>query len=129
MNLQKKKPLLFLGAGASVDAGLLTTRQITDHFINFSKYSSRPTAKLIEKLFTILQEELAYSFGVDTSYIDFETILGVLIDGIDGRNTFSKKHLLKILKDSGLGDLNLERIIRDITLYIQGLSLPIKEVD
>lgn len=129
MNSQNKKPLLFLGAGASVDAGLLTTQQITNHLKNFSRYSIRPTAKLIEKLFRVLQEELAYSLGVNIDYIDFETILGVLIDGSEGRNIYSKKHLLATLIESGLGDLDLDRIIQAITLYIQGLCLRTIDVE
>lgn len=127
MNSQKRKPLLFLGAGASVDAGLPSAAMVTRHFENFSTHTCRSDATRIENLFRLVQVEIASQMGVSASSVDYEAIFGALLDAAEGRNLFSTKKLSELFH-THFGQVDLQRLVRDYVLYIRGLFLPIRDV-
>ncbi len=127
MNSQKRKPLLFLGAGASVDAGLTNAAMVTRHFEKFSAHTCRSDATRIENLFRLVQVEIASQMGVSASSVDYEAVLGALLDAAEGRNLFSTKKLSELFH-THFGQVDLQRLVRDYVLYIRGLFLPIRDV-
>lgn len=119
--------MLFLGAGASVDAGLPNAAMVTRHFEDFSGHTCRSDATLAENLFRLVQVEIASQMGVSASSVDYEAVLGALLDAAEGRNLFSTKKLSELLH-THFGQVDLQRIVRDYVLYIRGLFLPIRDV-
>ncbi|HWR21567.1 MAG TPA: SIR2 family protein, partial [Verrucomicrobiae bacterium] len=127
MNSQKRKLLLFLGAGASVDAGLPSAAMVTRHFESFSTHTCSSSAVLVENLFRLVQVEIASQMGVSASSVDYEAVLGALLDAAEGRNLFSTKKLSELVH-THFGQVDLQRLVRDYVLYIRGLFLPIRDV-
>lgn len=124
---QKKKPLLFLGAGASIEAGIPSAAAITRHFESFSSHTSRPNGLLIENLFRLVQVEIASQTGIPASNVDFEAVLGVLFEIAEGRNVLSAKRVSELIQ-SHFNQIDISRVIQDLTLYIRGLCLPLRDV-
>jgi hypothetical protein len=127
MELLHKPTFLFLGAGASVEAGLPSAAAITRHFETFSLHTSRPQAVLIENLFRVIQGEIASKTHIPASTVDFETVLGILLEAAEGRNILGTQRIAEFIHDH-FQEVDLRRLCEDLTLYIRGMCLPIREV-
>lgn len=122
-----EKVLLFLGAGASAEAGLPTTAMVTRHFETFAVKTSRPSAALVESVFRLVQVEVATAKGIAPSSVDFEDVLGILLDAAEGRDVVAAKNILRLL-EARFPRLKLDRLVRDLVLYVRGLFLPVRDV-
>jgi len=72
--------IFLFGAGASVDAGVPTSNEITDIMLNYGSYCPSRKGIAIENLLKYIQVKVANYFQVKASNVNFEYLLGNLIE-------------------------------------------------
>jgi uncharacterized protein YjaG (DUF416 family) len=78
---KRKNDIIFLfGAGASVEAGVHTSDKITDILVNYGSYCPSENSSAIENLSRYIQVKIADYLQVKASEVNFEYILGTLME-------------------------------------------------
>lgn len=80
----KTKVMCLLGAGSSADAGVPTAGTLTSTFAEFSRHFEDDGAILIENVFRTLQAHVGRIGNTPASTIDFEAVIGILVDVANG---------------------------------------------
>lgn len=104
---RKNDVIFLLGAGASVEAGVYTSNEITDTLVNYGSNCPSENSSAIENLLRYIQVKIADSLQVKASEVNFEYILGTLVE-------LSKKEEYSIVPFFGEGDIlvkKLEKVI------------------
>lgn len=79
--IKRKSDVIFLlGAGASVEAGVHTSNEITDILINYGSHCPSENSVAIENVLRHIQVIIADSLQVKASDVNFEYILGLLTE-------------------------------------------------
>jgi hypothetical protein len=91
------------GAGASAEADLPTTREATDVFLNYSTHCPSDDSHLVENLLRYIQVLIADYLSVRASEVNFEHILGALME-LEKRSEYPTAPLL------GEGDALVKRL-------------------
>lgn len=102
-NKIKSNIIFLLGAGASVEAGVLTSKKITDILINYGTYCPSENSTAIENLLKYIQVKIADYLQVRASEVNFEYILGTLAE-------LSRKEKYSIVPFLGEGDLLVKKL-------------------
>jgi SIR2-like domain len=124
-----KKMVVLLGAGSSIEAGVPSAKEVTAHLENLSSYTAWPKAPLVERIFRFLRKEIALESGTSIDDVDFELVMGALVDAGDRlRSPLVRKRIDDILSPNS-AQLDYGRLIRDLTLYLRGLFLSVGAVD
>ena len=102
--------IIFLfGAGASSEAGVFTSDKITDILVNYGSNCPNQNSTAIENLLKYIQVLIADFFQVKASEINFEYILGTLIE-------LSKKEEQPTVPFLGEGNLLIKKLEGVISL-------------
>ncbi|MGO9378645.1 MAG: hypothetical protein ACLP29_08840 [Dissulfurispiraceae bacterium] len=110
MNAEIYGNIIFLcGAGVSAEAGIFTSDKITDILINYGSYCPSKNSTFIENLLRYIQVRIADFYQVKASEINFEYLLGTLIE-------LSKKEEYPTIPFLGEGDLLIKKIEGSISL-------------
>jgi len=111
MKIAKRKSdiIFLLGAGASVEAGVHTSDEITDILINYGSYCPSENSTAIENLLRYIQVRIADYLQVKASEVNFEYILGTLIE-------LSKKEEYPIVPFLGEGDILVKKLEKVISI-------------
>jgi SIR2-like domain len=124
-----KKMVVLLGAGSSIEAGLPSAKEVTNHLENLSSYTAWPKASLVERIFRSLRKVIAVETGTSIDDVDFELVMGALVDAADGlRSPLVRKRIDEVLSPNS-APLDYGRLVRDLTLYLRGLFLSVGAVD
>ncbi len=99
----KSDVIFLLGAGASVEAGVHTTNEVTDILINYGSYCPSEHSTAIENLVKYIQVKIADYFQVRASEVNFEFILGTLLE-------LSQKEGYSIVPFLGDGDILINKL-------------------
>lgn len=108
-DISAKKVTFLFGAGASAEAGLPTTGEVTDALLNYSTYCPSDDSHLIENLLRYVQVLIADYLSVRASEVNFEHILGALME-LEKRREYPTAPLL------GEGDALVKRLENSIPL-------------
>jgi hypothetical protein len=95
--------IFLLGAGASVEAGVRTSNEITDILINYGSHCPSEHSTTIENLVKYIQVRIADYLQVRTSEVNFELILGTLLE-------LSKKEGYSIASFLGDEDILIKKL-------------------
>ena len=106
---RKSDVIFLLGAGASVDAGVHTSNEITDILINYGSHCPSENSTAIENLLRYIQVRIADYLQVKASEVNFEYILGTLIE-------LSKREEYPIVPFLGEGDILVKKLEEVIPL-------------
>lgn len=107
---KRKNDIIFLlGAGASVEAGVHTSNEITDILVNYGSYCPSENSSLIENLLRYIQVKIADYLQVKASEVNFEYILGTLME-------LSKKEEYSIVPFFGEGDILVKKLEKVISI-------------
>lgn len=107
---KRKNDIIFLfGAGASVEAGVHTSDKITDILVNYGSYCPSENSTAIENLLRYIQVRIADHLQVKASDINFEYILGTLME-------LSKKDEYSIVPFLGEGDILVKKLEKVISI-------------
>jgi hypothetical protein len=106
---RKSDVIFLLGAGASVEAGVHTSNEITDILINFGSYCPSENSTAIENLLKYIQVRIADYLQVKASEVNFEYILGTLLE-------LSRKEKYSIVPFLGDGDILIKKLEKVISI-------------
>ena len=107
---KRKNDIVFLfGAGASVEAGVHTSDKITDILVNYGSYCPSENSSAIENLLRYIQVRIADYLQVKASEVNFEYILGTLME-------LSKKEEYSIVPFLGEGDILVKKLEKIISI-------------
>ncbi len=107
---KRKSDVIFLfGAGASAEAGVHTSNEITDILVNYGSYCPSENSTAIENLLRYIQVRIADYLEVKASEVNFEYILGTLIE-------LSKRKEYPIVPFLGEGDTLVKKLEEVIPL-------------
>lgn len=107
---KRKNDIVFLfGAGASVEAGVHTSDKITDILVNYGSYCPSENSSAIENLLRYIQVRIADYLQVKASEVNFEYILGTLME-------LSKKEEYSIVPFLGEGDILVKKLEKVISI-------------
>src|SRR4030042_2280226 len=107
---KRKNDIIFLlGAGASVEAGVHTSDKITDILVNYGSYCPSENSSTIENLLRYIQVKIADYLQVKASEVNFEYILGTLME-------LSKKEEYSIVPFLGEGDILVKKLEKVISI-------------
>lgn len=110
MNRETKRNVIFLlGAGTSSEAGVYTTGKITDILVNYSSYCSSEESVAIENLLKYIQVRIADYMQVRASDINFEFVLGTLME-------LSKRQEYPVVPLLGDADLIVKKLEQKMPL-------------
>jgi hypothetical protein len=101
--------IFLLGAGASVEAGLPSSDEITRTLVEYGSHCPDPESTVIENLLRYVQVRIADYLEVRASDVNFEYVLGVLVE-LCSRQQYAVAPLL------GVGDDLVQRLERRIPL-------------
>ena len=83
----------------------------------------------MERIFRFLRKEIAAESGASIDDVDFELVMGALVDAGDRlRSPLVRKRIDDILSPNS-AQLDYGRLVRDLTLYLRGLFLSVGAVD
>lgn len=109
-NVKKENDVIFLfGAGASVEAGVHTSNEITDILVNYGSHCPSENSSQIENLLRYIQVKIADYLQVKASEVNFEYILGTLME-------LSKKEEYSIVPFLGEGDILVKKLEKVISI-------------
>jgi hypothetical protein len=106
---RKSDVIFLLGAGASVEAGVHTSNEITDILVNYGSYCPSENSSAIENLLRYIQVKIADYLQVKASDVNFEYILGTLME-------LSKKEEYSIVPFLGEGDSLVKKLEKVISV-------------
>lgn len=107
---KRKNDIIFLlGAGASVEAGVHTSNEVTNILVNYGSYCPSENSSLIENLLRYIQVKIADYLQVKASEVNFEYILGTLME-------LSKKEEYSIVPFLGEGDILVKKLEKVISI-------------
>lgn len=106
---RKNDVIFLLGAGASVEAGVHTSDKITDILVNYGSYCPSENSSAIENLLRYIQVKIADYLQVKASEVNFEYILGTLME-------LSKKEEYSIVPFLGEGDILVKKLEKVISI-------------
>ena len=110
MNAEMKRNVIFLlGAGASVEAGVCTSEKITEILVNYGSYCPSENSTAIENLLKYIQVKIADFLQVRASDVNFEYILGTLMELV-------KREEYPIVPLLGEGDTLVKKLEEKISL-------------
>ncbi len=126
MSIPAASPVIFLlGAGASVEAGVFTAADVTEVLLNYAEHCPTAGGTDIETLLRYVQVRIADFFRVRTADVNFEQILGALME-LSRRNDYPIVPLLgegdsligKVEQTTSLDDIisRLYALLRDLVL-------------
>ncbi len=104
-----RRAIFLLGAGASVEAGVCTGDQITSILVNYNSYCPSEHGAAIENLLRYIQVRIADYLGVAASEVNFEYILGALVE-------LSRRDEYPIVPFLGEGDNLVKKLERRVPL-------------
>lgn len=110
MNADMRHAVVFLlGAGASAEAGVCTSKKITEILLNYGSYCPSESSTAIENLLKYIQVRIADYLQVRTSDVNFEYLLGTLME-------LSRREEYPIVPFLGEGDLLVRKLEEKISL-------------
>jgi hypothetical protein len=110
MSKEKDHNIIFLfGAGASVEAGVCTSDKITEILVNYGSYCPSENSAAIENLLKYVQVKIADFLQVRASDVNFEYILGTLMELV-------KREEYPIVPLLGEGDTLVKKLEEKISL-------------
>ena len=110
MNVDVGPQVVFLlGAGASVEAGVSTSDKITEIMVNYGSYCPSAEGTAIENIVKYIQVRIADYLQIRASTVNFEYILGTLIE-------LSRRENQPIVPFLGEGDLLVRKLEQTIPL-------------
>lgn len=110
MESESNQNVIFLvGAGASVEAGVSTSKKITEILVNYSSYCPSENSAAIENLLRYIQVRIADHLQVRATDVNFEYILGTLVE-------LSRTKEYPIVPLLGEGDLLVRKLEEKVSL-------------
>jgi hypothetical protein len=97
------------GAGASAEAGVCTSAKITEILVNYGSYCPSEGSTEIENILKYIQVRIADYLGVRASDVNFEFLLGTLME-------LSNRQHLPVVPLLGEGDLLVKKLEQKIPL-------------
>ena len=115
--------VLLLGAGASAEAGVPTGDEITDTFVNYSRYCDSQDSFHVENTLRYMQVRIAEHMGGRAPDVNFEHLLGVLVE-LEMRGQYPVAPLL------GEGDALVRRLEQQMPIrqLVDDLCALLREV-
>jgi hypothetical protein len=104
-----KKVIVLLGAGASAEAGVCTSNEITKILVDYSSYCPFEGSIQIENLLRYVQVRIADYLQVRASQVNFELLLGTLTE-------LATRSASPVVPFLGEGDLLLKKVEQVIPL-------------
>ena len=104
-----RKVIFLLGAGASVEAGIHTSNEITDVFTSYGSYCPSEYSTDIENLLRYLQVRIGDYLQIRASEVNFEFLLGALME-------LARREQYPIVPLLGAGDDLVRKLEQRISL-------------
>ncbi len=105
----KEKVIVLLGAGASAEAGVCTSNEITKILVDYGSYCPSDGSTQIENLLRYVQVRIADYLQVRASQVNFEFLLGTLME-------LATKSTSPVVPFLGEGDLVVKKVEQAIPL-------------
>ena len=105
----REKVIVLLGAGASAEAGVSTSTEITKMLVDYGSYCPSEGSTQIENLLRYVQVRIADYLGVRAAQINFEFLLGTLME-------LATKSRSPVVPFLGEGDLLVKKVEQAIPL-------------
>lgn len=103
--------IFLVGAGASAEAGVCTSDQITEILTCYGFYSPSPEAAAIENSLRDMQVRIANLLQIRAPEVNFEHIMGTLIE-------LSREEEYRLTPFFAEGDLLVKKLEQKITLTV-----------
>jgi len=105
----REKVIVLLGAGASAEAGVSTSNEITKILVDYGSYCPSEGSTQIENLLRYVQVRIADYLQVRASQVNFEFLLGTLME-------LATKGTSPVVPFLGEGDLVVKKVEQAIPL-------------
>lgn len=125
------KTIFLLGAGASVEAGIAVTSDITRQILEYDQLCPSQSSKQVEQVLHYIRVQVASQLAIRVSDVNFEHIVGCLADLVRMRNSPHPTLLgaTDPVFDRLSTGLNLERVYENLFALLRHSMIPTKPFD